>query len=533
MTYIGAFKVSLKYHAIHQTVKQAIKRRADEAKLLDDLLRDFDDLATPEPTTLSGADKLALAELDRTFEDIFAATAPCKIAAKNPAEIVAIRSLSQMVSPTPEEGCAVRASLPLSHPTTTTTTTTTTTGSSSAHSPSSSSDADADAAELDRLFADLDLAPLPTSTSLPAHDPRASMRALIDLAKRNFASTISPAITSSTTRTSTTSKIKVAPVLAPLPAWRSMTSAQKFRAAVRAAAGHDGLALTLNLSPAREKALVASDDPLRLFSGYLNRELAKVGLSGLPYALAVEVAPGGKVHLHGAVVAGIAAPDALKRALMRAGGEIAGRAGSRQLKLDAISGADGWADYCLKDQRQTTKTLKGDRLTFVSNDLVRLAKPISTTPARSRAATTSKAATTTAPATPRVNPAQKLQTGPVSPAGLFGHPMTGKPATAPTRPAPRVLHRQRSRAAGSLASRCRFPASPPRPPAPQVSAYLYKSMAYAILPLANRIPLMRFMLRQQQEQPHDRPLPSHLRLRPACRRAGEAHAVRVGPAELC
>lgn len=159
------------------------------------------------------------------------------------------------------------------------------------------------------------------------------------------------------------------------PSWREATPAQKFTKAVRITATSDAYAFSLNLSSDRQRALVQAADPIRLFSGYLNRELKRAGLAGTPYAFTFELSPDGKkLHLHGVVIPGTEPAATLKRALQAAGGKIEGHAGSRQLKLDPITDAAGWAAYCQKQAWLTDKVVDGNRLTFINADLNRMTR---------------------------------------------------------------------------------------------------------------------------------------------------------------
>ena len=183
-----------------------------------------------------------------------------------------------------------------------------------------------------------------------------------------------------TKRSKTKEKGKVRATIRPArkrlsPTWKEATPAQKFTKAVRTTATTDAYAFSLNLSSDRQKALVQAADPIRLFSGYLNRELRRAGLAGTPYAFTFELSPDGKkLHLHGVVIPGTEPAAVLKRALQAAGGKIEGHAGSRQLKLDPITDAAGWAAYCQKQAWLTDKVVDGNRLTFINADLNRIAR---------------------------------------------------------------------------------------------------------------------------------------------------------------
>lgn len=157
-------------------------------------------------------------------------------------------------------------------------------------------------------------------------------------------------------------------------AWRRLTDLRKFTLAVRAAGALHGLTFNLNLSKSRRAAVVRSDDPLRLITKYLNRELKKAELTATPYALTLEISPQGRLHIHGVVLPYPGTTEPLKGALMAAGGKLPGRTASRQVQLKQIDDADGWVGYCLKDTKKTAPVIKGTRTTFVSTPMSRIAK---------------------------------------------------------------------------------------------------------------------------------------------------------------
>ena len=151
--------------------------------------------------------------------------------------------------------------------------------------------------------------------------------------------------------------------------WERATAADKFDHAMHTAQAHDGLALTLNLSPAREKAIARSADPARAMSRHLQRSFKDLGLAAPGLAFILEISPADRVHVHGAVIPGDLGLDLLKRALMRAGGKLAGRSACRQVKLKPIDNAGGWSGYLRKDAGRTRRALGLDKITFISADL--------------------------------------------------------------------------------------------------------------------------------------------------------------------
>jgi hypothetical protein len=140
-----------------------------------------------------------------------------------------------------------------------------------------------------------------------------------------------------------------------------------------------GVAFSLNLSVARERALLKaaadSNDPVRLFSTYLNRELRK-DLGDVPaHGFVFEFSWDGRLHVHGVLVSKEGSrQDSIKKAMMRAGGRISGRAASRQVKLEVLYDGIGWQSYILKDYRSTISQLGTDKIMFISHALGRLAR---------------------------------------------------------------------------------------------------------------------------------------------------------------
>lgn len=159
------------------------------------------------------------------------------------------------------------------------------------------------------------------------------------------------------------------PQHAPRLPWERATSSEKFAHAINTAQAKAGLAINLNLSADRENALLTADDPARVLSDRINRALKDAGCGKLPYGFQLEVSPEGRLHLHGIIVAGNADLGAIKRALLKAGGKLAGRAASRQVKLTPITDATGWAGYVTKSKNRTARALDCEKLTFLSADL--------------------------------------------------------------------------------------------------------------------------------------------------------------------
>jgi hypothetical protein len=134
--------------------------------------------------------------------------------------------------------------------------------------------------------------------------------------------------------------------------------------------------VTLNLSGKREAAINAAADPARAMSQCVRRAFKDVGLGAPDLAFTVEVSPGGRTHVHG-VLLSTADKALVKRALMRAGGKIAGRAASRQVDLKPFDwnrgGADGWDGYLGKAMARTRRMLGVERTVYISQGLRRIA----------------------------------------------------------------------------------------------------------------------------------------------------------------
>ncbi|RUV40265.1 MAG: hypothetical protein EOQ55_15125 [Mesorhizobium sp.] len=158
--------------------------------------------------------------------------------------------------------------------------------------------------------------------------------------------------------------------------WNRLPPNKRFLATIEAAARQKGLAVTLAFSEARERALMASTDPTRLLTHYLNRGLKAAGVA-VPYSLRLEVSPEGRLHAHGVLIASAPAGadvGQLKAVLVSAAGKIHGRAGSKQCVFKDISDADGWHSYLLKSHRRTAKALGTEKTSVISRGMLRIAR---------------------------------------------------------------------------------------------------------------------------------------------------------------
>jgi len=96
----------------------------------------------------------------------------------------------------------------------------------------------------------------------------------------------------------------------------------------------------------------------------LQRHLSEAGFGDLPYAFVFEMAPerdGRRLHVHGVMDTSGRSDedmpllsDALRRAASQACGAIGGE---RQLVIDPLYDAVGWADYLLKDATRTAREM--------------------------------------------------------------------------------------------------------------------------------------------------------------------------------
>lgn len=154
--------------------------------------------------------------------------------------------------------------------------------------------------------------------------------------------------------------------------WKKMTHHERMQYAANILQNGLGEAFTLNFSEEQEQSFLKSVNPMRSLTGRINAELRKVRLSKLPYMVAFEVSPDGKVHAHGAYLRR-GDEKAVKLAFRKAGGIIKKRgAAARQLSFRSIYNADGWDSYLKKAKNKTKKAIGVDKVTFISQSLVQL-----------------------------------------------------------------------------------------------------------------------------------------------------------------
>ncbi|MDR5009443.1 hypothetical protein RGK87_10505 [Agrobacterium fabacearum] len=183
--------------------------------------------------------------------------------------------------------------------------------------------------------------------------------------------------------TSHTSETEAAVTASPLQApkqWRYLSEGQKLLQAHMAAENSGALAFTINFSDRLQATLKGSGDPTRLISGYIGRELRKALGHSLPHLFTLEVSRTGKLHAHGVVVVGDDLDEerilTIDKALGRAGGKLKAARIVRQTQsyLDHLHDGEGWAKYLSKARSATSRHLGTDKISFISTDLLRLAK---------------------------------------------------------------------------------------------------------------------------------------------------------------
>lgn len=183
-----------------------------------------------------------------------------------------------------------------------------------------------------------------------------------------YATTSNPLRTRTTTNTKGTSK----------PRWRDLGDLHKLQASVESAGRLRGSAWSLNFGIGREGALLASQDPARLLSNDISRELRRAIGRDLPYSFVLELERDDqgfdRLHAHGVIVLSDADKDRVREALVRAGGKIEDSVwADRQLDMRAVTDASGWTAYITKMRRWGKATPAG-RHSFISRRLKAIAR---------------------------------------------------------------------------------------------------------------------------------------------------------------
>lgn len=159
--------------------------------------------------------------------------------------------------------------------------------------------------------------------------------------------------------------------------WRTLWQHEKLARSFEAAGHQNGQTFTLNLDPAREQLLLSRADPADDLRRRISREL-KSALGYLPaYGFTFEISPTGKLHVHGVIVLKSTSDADMKLvrdALARAGGKMTGRSAPRQVAFAKIEDGFGWAAYCQKAFDTACHWLGTNKVSYVSTDLLRMAK---------------------------------------------------------------------------------------------------------------------------------------------------------------
>ncbi|NSZ06504.1 hypothetical protein G6M14_09045 [Agrobacterium tumefaciens] len=159
--------------------------------------------------------------------------------------------------------------------------------------------------------------------------------------------------------------------------WRTLWQHEKLARSFEAAGRQNGQTFTLNLDPAREKLLLSRRDPADDLRRRISREL-KSALGYLPaYGFTFEISPSGRLHVHGVLILRSSSDADMKlvrEALARAGGRMTGKAAPRQVAFAKIADGFGWAAYCQKAFDTACNWLGTNKVSYVSTDLLRLAK---------------------------------------------------------------------------------------------------------------------------------------------------------------
>ncbi|WP_417271117.1 hypothetical protein [Celeribacter sp.] len=160
--------------------------------------------------------------------------------------------------------------------------------------------------------------------------------------------------------------------------WKKLTSQQKLHEAVNCAHQKNGWTVNLNFSKETEAMLKASSDPMRTFSKRFNKQLHEKGLENIPILLALEATrPGKRLHAHGIIICNENELQKISNVLRQAGGFIQNKYKARQLKMDRIYDAFGWAEYISKSFYSTRKLLgltSKRKLWWMSRPLTQLAR---------------------------------------------------------------------------------------------------------------------------------------------------------------
>lgn len=160
--------------------------------------------------------------------------------------------------------------------------------------------------------------------------------------------------------------------------WGHTTDLGKITSAYRVVeATGEGRAFTLNCSP--DEIAAALRHP-KGFTDYFKRGIdraLKRALGYVPlYGFGVDVTRDDRPHIHGATAANDNQLEVIKGALCHAGGKWAStRHSDKQCEFRPLHLADGWANYCLRNQARVRRIITG-RTISITTPLRRRAKEL-------------------------------------------------------------------------------------------------------------------------------------------------------------
>ena len=166
----------------------------------------------------------------------------------------------------------------------------------------------------------------------------------------------------------------------PVKHWKHADHFDRLAEAYEIIRSMGGKVFTLRFDRDALCAITGSADPIRVISRRMQRAFERARLPVPHIAFAAEVTPDDRdeLHLHGALVVGAVDMRVLKNILRSAAGYIPGRSGSRQVQVKNFDlkqgGAEGWANYPKKGAARTKRAIDLGRLTYISEELRRMAK---------------------------------------------------------------------------------------------------------------------------------------------------------------
>lgn len=169
--------------------------------------------------------------------------------------------------------------------------------------------------------------------------------------------------------------------------WRSQWPLERLASSFVVAQQKDAFAFTLALSPTLQNTLVDRDDPARLMSHYINREMKRHLGVAPAYSFLFEVSAAGRLHLHGVIIPtnmNDGRRNAIKNAIAAAGGRLSNAPVVRasQCHLTPIHDGLGWFGYISKSYDDTEGFLGTHKISFIATSLKRLCREAHATPGR-------------------------------------------------------------------------------------------------------------------------------------------------------